>query len=64
MAAACAPAMARLILDDLPTSVAFDLGVNAEMEPGFKENGSRGSGSGNFTGKGLLTGDSPLTAAS
>ena len=64
MAAACAPAMARLILDDLSTSVAFKLGVSAEMEPGFNENGFCGSGSGNFTGNGLLTGDRPLTAAS
>ena len=50
MAAACAPAMARLMLDDLSTSDAFKLEVSAEMEPGFNENGFRGSRSGNFIG--------------
>ena len=64
MVVACAITMAKLVLDDLSTSVAFKLRVSIEMEPGFNENGFRGSRSGNFIGNWLLTGDRPLTIAS
>ena len=50
MVVACAITMAKLVLDDLSTSVAFKLRVSIEMEPGFNENGFRGSRSGNFIG--------------
>ena len=64
VAAACAPAMAEMRVDDFSFSVALDSGNRAKIDPGFKEKGLRGFGSGNFIGSGLSTGARPLTAAS
>ena len=64
VAAARAPAMAALRLDDFSMSDALDLGNCTEIDPGFRENGSSGFGSGNFTGSGPSTETRPLTAAS
>lgn len=63
LAAARAPAMAAVRLDDFSTSDAFS-GNCIKTDPGFKEKRLRGFGRGNFTGIGPLTGASPLTAAS
>lgn len=64
MAAARAPAIAAARLSDL--FVSDELGLLAEeaSDPGFRENGFRESGRGNFTGSGGVTGVRPLTAAS
>lgn len=64
IAATRAPDIAALILDDFSTTDAFESRKDAERDPGFKEKGSLGVGSGNFTGAGLSTGTGPLTAAS
>lgn len=64
VAAARAPAMAALRLEDISTPDVLDSGTCAEIDPGFNENGSCGFGRGNFTGRGPLTGVRPLIAAS
>lgn len=64
VAAACAPAIAALRLEDLSTSDVLDWCAFADIDPGFKENGSCKFGSGNLTGRGTSTGVRPLIAAS
>ena len=53
-----------LRLADFSIADTFESGKDAEMDPGFKEKGSLGFGSENFTGAGPSTGTRPLTAAS
>jgi len=64
VAAARAPAIAALRLSDFSIPDASFSENSSEIEPGFKEKGSWGSGRGNFTGIGPSTLTRPLTAAS
>lgn len=64
VAAARAPAIAALRLDDFSMADAFEFEKEAAIDLGFKEKGSLGFGNGNFTGAGPSTGTRPLTAAS
>ena len=50
-----APTKAKLVLHDLCSSIAFQLGISIEVQPSFKGNGSLGSRSGNFIGNKLLS---------
>lgn len=64
VAAAFAPAMADNRVGDFSFWLALDSGNRAKIDPGFKEKGLFGSGSGNFIGSGPSTGAIPLTATS
>lgn len=64
VAAARAPAMATSRLGGFSILIAFEFFESDASDPGFKENRSRESGSGNLTGSGGVTGLRPLTAAS
>jgi len=55
--------MARLMMDDLPTSVAFELRVSIEMELVFKKIVACASESGNFTSSDPLAWDNPQIVA-